>query len=40
MDRVAGKTIIVDQEELIRFANQHKLAVVAVDEPSRLTTAA
>ncbi|HVC94671.1 MAG TPA: UDP-2,3-diacylglucosamine diphosphatase LpxI [Pirellulales bacterium] len=29
-----GRTIIVDREETIRFANEHKLAIVAVD-PAR-----
>jgi DUF1009 family protein len=28
----AGKTIIVDEPEVVRFANEHKLVVVAVDE--------
>jgi DUF1009 family protein len=28
----AGRTIIVDQPQVIEFANRHKLAVVALDE--------
>ena len=28
----AGKTIIVDEPEVVRYANQHKLVIVAVDE--------
>jgi DUF1009 family protein len=29
----AERTIIVDQDEVVRFANQHKLAIVALSTP-------
>ncbi len=36
----AGKTIIVDQEEVLDYANTHKLVVVALDDPLAVRQAA
>jgi hypothetical protein len=34
----AGRTIIIDQAEVVAFANQHKLVVVALDAEGRQVT--
>jgi hypothetical protein len=36
----ADKTIVVDQPEVVAFADRHKLVIVAVDEPAALEAAA
>ena len=36
----AGKTIVVDEKEVIDFANRHKLVIVALEEPGALEAAA
>ena len=30
----AGRTIVIDQPQVVAFANQHKMVVVALDESS------
>ena len=31
----AGRTIVIDQPQVVAFANRHKLAIVALDEQGR-----